>query len=137
MKSFSSYPKKLVIGVQAVCTLKQEKPDWDTAKKLLGDGFMKGLIEFDKDNIPDTVIKRLKKYIENPEYTPETVGKQSRAAMSLCMWTRAMDVYHRIIKVVEPKRAKLKEVEAALNEANAVLQEKQASLQVRLCLYSV
>ena len=50
--------------VQAVCILKQEKPDWDTAKRVLSDtGFMKSLLEFDKDNIPDAVIKRLKKWV--------------------------------------------------------------------------
>ena len=49
--------------LQAVCILKQEKPDWDTAKRVLGDAqFMKSLLEFDKDNIPDAVIRRLKKW---------------------------------------------------------------------------
>jgi dynein heavy chain len=39
--------------MEAVCILRQEKPDWDTAKKLLGDSdFMRSLQEFDKDNIP-------------------------------------------------------------------------------------
>ena len=44
---------------------------------------------------PSPVIKKLKKYVDDPVYMPETVAKQSRAAMSLCMWSRAMDVYHR------------------------------------------
>ena len=57
--------------------------------------------EFDKDNISDATIKKLKKYVDDPQYTPETVGRQSRAAMSLCMWTRAMDVYNRVAKVRE------------------------------------
>lgn len=30
-----------------------------------------------------------------PTACAEAVGKQSKAAMSLCMWARAMDVYHR------------------------------------------
>jgi hypothetical protein len=39
--------------MEAVCILKQEKPDWDTAKKVLSDpSFMRSLEEFDKDNIP-------------------------------------------------------------------------------------
>lgn len=45
------------------------------------------------------MIKKLKKYVDDPNYTPESVAKQSRAAMSLCMWTRAMDVYNRVSKV--------------------------------------
>lgn len=66
------------------------------AKRVLGDtNFMKSLEEFDKDNIPEPVIKKLKKYIDDPQYQPDVVAKQSRAAMSLCMWSRAMDVYNR------------------------------------------
>lgn len=49
--------------------------------------------------LQDAVIKKLKKYVDDPIYTPESVAKQSRAAMSLCMWSRAMDVYHRVAKV--------------------------------------
>lgn len=87
--------------MQAVCTLKQEKADWDTAKRVLGEsGFMKSLLEFDKDQIPDAVVKKLRKYIDNPEFTPEAVAKQSKAAQSLCMWCRAMEVYDRIAKVI-------------------------------------
>lgn len=66
------------------------------AKRVLSDtNFMRSLEEFDKDHIPDAVIHKLKKYIDNPQYQPDLVAKQSRAAMSLCMWTRAMDVYNR------------------------------------------
>lgn len=96
IKSFAKPPPLVQMTMEAICILKQEKPDWDTAKKLLSDtNFMKSLEEFDKDNIPDAVIKKLKKYIDNPDYQPETVGKQSKASMSLCMWTRAMDIYYR------------------------------------------
>jgi dynein heavy chain len=68
-----------------------EKPDWDTAKKVLSNGdFLKNLYDYDKDNIPEAALKKLKKYIDDPLYTPEAVMRQSKAAMSLCMWTRAM-----------------------------------------------
>ncbi len=83
-----------------MCTLKQEKADWDTAKRVLGDsGFMRSLLEFDKDHIPDSVMKKLRKYTDSPDFTPEAVAKQSKAAQSLCMWCRAMEVYDRIAKV--------------------------------------
>ena len=82
--------------------MKQEKADWDTAKRVLGDsGFMRSLLEFDKDHIPDGVMKKLRKYTDSPDFTPEAVAKQSKAAQSLCMWCRAMEVYDRIAKVPE------------------------------------
>ena len=80
--------------------MKQEKADWDTAKRVLGEsGFMRSLLEFDKDHIPDAVIRRLRKYTDSADFTPEAVAKQSKAAQSLCMWARAMEVYDRIAKV--------------------------------------
>lgn len=116
------FPSKAECGaVQAVCTLKQEKADWDTAKRLLGEsGFMKSLFEFDKDHIPEAVIKRLRKYIETPEFTPEAVAKQSKAAQSLCMWCRAMDVYDRIAKVKPRLPALYLTASATLRHASAV-----------------
>ncbi|WIA13579.1 hypothetical protein OEZ85_007146 [Tetradesmus obliquus] len=129
IKSFPKPPPLVQMTMEAVCILKQEKPDWDTAKRVLGDvNFMRSLEDFDKDNIPDAVIKKLRRYIDDPNYQPDVVAKQSRAAMSLCMWTRAMDVYNRVAKVVEPKRQKLREAEAQLEQANAQLQEKQDAL---------
>jgi len=49
--------------------------------------------------------------------------------MSLCMWTRAMDVYNRVAKVVEPKRQKLRQAQQQLEAANAALAAKQEALR--------
>lgn len=67
--------------------------------------------------------------MDNPDFTPEIVAKQSNAAKSLCIWVHAMDKFHIVNKVVEPKKAKLAQAEAELEEANAKLQEKQDALQ--------
>jgi dynein heavy chain, axonemal len=64
MKSFSKPPPLVMLTMEAVCTLRQEKPDWDSAKRMLGDSsFMEALKTFDKEHIPDGVIKKLKKYV--------------------------------------------------------------------------
>mmetsp|Transcript_39705 Transcript_39705/g.74534 ORF Transcript_39705/g.74534 Transcript_39705/m.74534 type:complete len:1860 (+) Transcript_39705:1-5580(+) len=130
IKSFSKPPPLVQTTMEAVCTLLGEKPDWDTAKKVLGDSqFMKRLIDFDKDNIEVKIIKKLEKYTQDIAYTPEAVGKVSSAARSLCMWTHAMDVYSKVAKEVEPKRAKLNAAQLTLADANAVLKGKQDELQ--------
>lgn len=55
------------------------RPDWETAKKLLGDsGFLRRLSEYDKDSISETALKKLKKYIEHPKFLPEIVEKTSK-----------------------------------------------------------
>lgn len=73
------------------------RTDWASAKTLLGDPqFLKKLYDYDKDNIPDSMTKKLKKYMENPKFTPESVEKVSKACKSMCMWVRAMDTYSKV-----------------------------------------
>ena len=67
------------------------------------------------------VLKRIGQYCSKPDFKPEIVGRVSLAAKSLCMWVRAMEVYGRIYRVVEPKKKRLE-------AANRQLAEKQASL---------
>lgn len=57
------------------------------------------------------------------------VGQQSKAAMSLCLWVRAMDTYATVYRIVEPKRQTLAAAQAALDASNAALAEKQMQLQ--------
>ena len=59
-----------------------------------------------QDNIPDSMLKKLKKYIENPRFVPEVVEKTSKACKSMCLWVRAMDLYSKVYRTVEPKRAR-------------------------------
>ncbi len=59
------------------------------------------------------------------------VAKQSNAARSMCLWVRALDVYGRMVKVVEPKRQALHHAESALAEVEAQLTAKRG--QLRCC----
>ena len=60
-----------------------------------------------QDNIPDSTLKKLKKYIENPKFIPEIVEKTSKACKSMCLWVRALDLYSKVYRTVEPKRERL------------------------------
>lgn len=74
-------------------------PDyWEASKKLLNDPtkFLESLLTFDKENIPDPIIKKIEPYIQMEEFTPEAVLKVSKACTSICMWVRAMYVYHNV-----------------------------------------
>jgi dynein heavy chain len=53
-------PPYLVSTVlHAVCLLFQKKPDWPTAKMMLGDpNFLRKLLQFDKNSLPDKVGSR-------------------------------------------------------------------------------
>jgi dynein heavy chain len=129
IKSFAKPPALVQTTMEAVCILKGAKPDWDSAKKLLGDGgFLQSLETYDKDNIPAPALKKLSKYINNPDFTVEIVGKVSSAAKSLCMWVHAMDVYSKVAKNVEPKKAALKKANEEVAEMSLILQAKNDEL---------
>jgi dynein heavy chain len=130
MKSFANPPEMVKFTMEAVCVLMGEKLDWkEGSVKLLNQGdFLQQLAKYDKDNIPEKKIKALKKYIDNPEFLPELVKKKSSAAMSLCMWCRAMDTYARVAKNVEPKKAALKKAQDEVAKMNELLGKKRAEL---------
>jgi len=100
--------------------------------------FIKQLVYFDKDNISDRVLKKIGTYVVQSDFQPDIVGRVALAAKSLCMWVRAMELYGRIYRVVEPKRQRLYAAEATLNEKQAQLQEAMDKLaEVSLLVYSV
>jgi len=90
--------------------------------------FIKQLVNFDKDNISDRVLKKIGTYVVQGDFQPDIVGRVSSAAKSLCMWVRAMELYGRIYRVVEPKRQRLYAAESTLREKQAMLQEAMDKL---------
>ena len=94
---------------------------WETAKKMMTDPyFLDSLHAFDKDNIDPEIIKRLQPIITRDEFEPKKVLKVSKAAFGLASWVKAMDSYHRVAKVVGPKKAALAEAEAKLTVRRTV-----------------
>ncbi|KAI3375810.1 hypothetical protein L3Q82_004092 [Scortum barcoo] len=130
IKSYGRPPALVETVMQAVMTLQGKEPTWAEAKRQLGESnFIKTLVNFDKDNISDRVLKKIGQYCRQVDFQPEIIGKVSLAAKSLCMWVRAMEVYGRIYRVVEPKRAQLNAATAQLAEKQAALAEAQNKLR--------
>ncbi|KAI8825055.1 dynein heavy chain and region D6 of dynein motor-domain-containing protein [Fimicolochytrium jonesii] len=149
VKSMKNPPEGVKLVMEAVCVMKDIKPDripdpsgsgkmvldyWKTSLKILGDPkFLEGLKAFDKDDIPAHVIKAIRaKYIPNPEFKPEKVRNASSAAEGLCNWIIAMEAYDRVAKEVAPKQIALAHAEAELAETMAGLAEKRAQLKAVL-----
>ncbi|KAG8454285.1 hypothetical protein GDO86_000797 [Hymenochirus boettgeri] len=130
IRVFTKPPDLVMTVMEAISILLNAKPDWASAKQLLGDGnFLKRLVEYDKENIKPQILLKLQKYINNPDFVPEKVEKVSKACRSMCMWVRAMDLYSRVLKEVGPKRQKLAAAQAELDITMATLRDKQNKLK--------
>ncbi|KAJ8609535.1 hypothetical protein CTAYLR_006023, partial [Chrysophaeum taylorii] len=133
VKAFKSPPLAVKVTMEGICIMLERKPDWDEAKKVLGDSdFLNKLKTYDKDNIKDSVIKKIQKYITDQNMQVDVVTKVSQAAKGLCMWIHAMNVYHKVAKEVAPKRERVNAMNEQLAKANASLKEKQDTLQAVL-----
>eukprot|EP00055_Hartaetosiga_balthica_P018142 m.129163 g.129163 ORF g.129163 m.129163 type:complete len:2586 (+) comp9459_c1_seq4:2-7759(+) len=146
VKAMANPPAGVKMVMEAVCVMKGAKPDrikdpggsgkmvtdyWGPSKKLLGDmKFLQSLKDYDKDNISSKIMKVIRENFANNEaFDPELLQKVSKAAVGLCSWVLAMEVYDRVAKVVGPKKEKLKEAEAEVAVQMEKLTEKRAELK--------
>ena len=129
VRTFAKPPPLVLTVMESVCILFAQRPDWSTSKTLLADpNFIKRLFDYDKDNIAESTLRKLKKYIENPNFNPEEVNKSSRACKSIVMWVIAIDIYAKVFKEVEPKRQRLEGAQAELAVVTEQLKKKEAEL---------
>ncbi|CAJ1382663.1 unnamed protein product, partial [Effrenium voratum] len=133
VKSFAKPPPLVEVVLSAVCLLLGVKESWDDAKKLMNDTkFLDNLKSYDKDALAmnQKLTQKLQKYIKRDDFVVEKVKSVSAAATSLCMWVRAMDIYGRVSREIEPKKAKLKVAEDSLASAEEKLAIKKAELKM-------
>ncbi|XP_076664543.1 dynein axonemal heavy chain 7 [Andrena cerasifolii] len=145
VRSMKQPPYRVKLIVESVCVLKEIKPErvlgpdgkmvedyWRAALRMLSDAkFLDSLLHFDKDNIPDDVIDRIRQvYLSNPDFDPEKIKKVSTACEGLCRWVYAMSEYDKVSKVVAPKKKALAEAQTVYDTAMAVLEEKRKQLRL-------
>lgn len=146
IKAMQKPPDAVKLVLEAVCLMMAVKPEkikdpgggmkkiddyWGPAQKhLLGDQkFLNHLMSYDRDNMDPAMVERVVEYTKKEQFQVEVVKKASIAAAGLCKWVGAMMLYDKVAKEVGPKRAALKEAEAALKEAQDLLAEKEAALK--------
>lgn len=93
IKTFTRPPALVQRTMEAVCILLSEPSDWDGAKRVLSDaGFQKRLLEFDRDSVSSQMLAQLQPILAEPSFAPDPVGRQSKAAMGMCMWVRQLSL---------------------------------------------
>jgi len=107
-----------------------ERGYWTEAKRMLSDfRFLQTLISFDKDTLSEELIDKIDRYTALPEFTASRMEKVSKAATCICKWVVAIDNYFDIMKVIEPKRSKLREAEGVLDATREKLEGTRESLR--------
>ncbi|XP_063980239.1 dynein axonemal heavy chain 7-like [Diachasmimorpha longicaudata] len=141
VKTMKSPPAGVKLVMEAVCILKDVKPEkiqgeggkmvddyWKPSLRILGDmKFLESLLAFDKDNIPERIITKIRTTIlTNPNFDPDKIRNASTACEGLCKWVFALSEYDKVAKVVAPKKIALAKAEGEYNEAMQALEIKRA-----------
>lgn len=112
VKNLKNPPTAVKVVMEAVCVILEVKPGrvpdptsgkmtldyWPPSVKLLNDKDFLGMLKgYDKDNIPEKIISKIREnYVSNPDFTPERAANASAAAEGLCKWVLAMDKYDKV-----------------------------------------
>lgn len=113
---------------------------WKASLKVLSDvRFLESLVNFDKDNIPEKVIDKIRNhYLTNVNFDPNKIKSASTAAEGLCKWVYAICEYDKVAKNIAPKKKALAEAQATYDKAMAELNVKREQLrQIQLKLASL
>ena len=87
------------------------------------------MIDFDKENIPEATVKRVNAILLSEDFTLEKVKSASNALVAIHKWVSAMMQYHELLKIVNPKRLKVAEMNEKLAIVRANLIEKRKKLK--------
>eukprot|EP00946_MAST-07B_sp_MAST-7B-sp1_P002765 g2765.t1 len=146
LKSMKSPPGGVRLTMEAVCILMNVKPEkikdpnggfkkvndyWGPSKKkLLGDTkFIKKLLKYKKDEVPEKIVNAVAPYTKYEEFKPEVIIKASGAAAGLCKWVHAIYKYVLVSRMVAPKRAMLAKASSELAVLMEELEGKRATVR--------
>ena len=76
--------------------------------------FMEAMADYDKENIPESTVKKVNVILNNPEITVDKVKGASGALSGVYKWAAVMMKYHELLKIVNPRRIKVAEMKAEL-----------------------
>ena len=148
VKSMSNPPNGVRVVMQVVCMMMgvppQKIPDplpnnpghtksdyWQPAQRyLLGDvNFIQSLVDYKTDEIPQKIVDSIEPITKSTGFTKEVLSKASVAADNIGEWVKAVIEYHYALKVVRPKRIRLKEAEEEYQRLMRSLRAKQEELR--------
>ena len=114
LKAYASPPIAVLTLMKTIGILfGQKDTSWTSSKLLLGNNnLMNNLISFDKDNVDPKVIAKVRPYLEQSDFTLESMKSVSRAAGSLRHWVVGIVQFHDIRENIKAKQAVLQAAKA-------------------------
>lgn len=91
-------------------------------------GFLQKLINYDKDNIPDSLINKVKPFMNDELIQEDKIAAVSSALVPVKIWIDAMLKYHETLKIVNPMRETARVMGEKLAVVQAALAEKRAKV---------
>lgn len=91
--------------------------------------FLNSLINYQKDSMSDALVAKVKPLMEKEEMSEKRVANASGALVAVRVWVEAMIKYHEVLKIVNPKRAIVKEMGDKLAIVQANLNEKRQKVR--------
>jgi dynein heavy chain len=132
IKSFPNPPKAVVMVMEAIMILLQEKLDWKSIRDVITDtnGFIERLKNYKVMEAPESLFVKVRNnYISKPEFDIADIKKKSVAASYMAMWVMDVNRYQAVVKVVVPKQNRYNEVKLVLDQAEAELALKMSEVQ--------
>jgi len=132
MRSFTNPPDAVNLVMEGVLIMfGVKKYDWSVAKAKLQDltGFLKQILEYDKENINEAYLKKLRAHMAaNPDFDKKIMAVKAPAAADLCVWCFAMDTYSTTAKKIKPQMEMVAKLNVELRAAKEMLDVKQKAL---------
>ncbi|XP_024130607.1 dynein heavy chain 9, axonemal [Oryzias melastigma] len=137
LKSFKAPVEAVTRVLEAVMILKAPSGkvpkdlSWKEAKVMMAnvDKFLSSLKTFDGRNIPETSLKALEPYLQDPSFCPAEVATKSSAAEGMCLWVLNTVDFYKIYCEVEPKKQALKKANDELQAAEKNLKRIQGKVK--------
>ena len=129
LKAMKQPPQPVKNVMRALCLIlypnpseKMKAPDglrfvtdwWAASLKVLGQqGLLQTLLNFDKENMDEKVVKNLGQFLSDPEFKEslevQNVEKASNACKCIIMWIKGVYDFFFVNKKVRPKKLALNE----------------------------
>ena len=82
---------------------------------------MDRIVHLDKNNMPEATMKRIEAYTKKDNFLPQILVQKSTVAGAFCAWVRAVEEFHKALKIIRPKIKKKEDAEALLAKLHGEL----------------